>query len=138
MKNIIVINYLAILYSIVIVSLTYIFFRDFASWTVLGVATALFNHSLMVRFTKNKVTKDLMFLLIAFKYLIYLIMLGFMFFLLREDTQELSYGYIFFLLGAINVKIGIFIFHLPFKAFKKLREDAIKEKEEENDVASIS
>jgi len=138
MKNIIVINYIAIVYTVVVGLIAYIFFKDFATWVILGAVTALFNHSLLVRFSKNKIHKDTMYLLIVFKYFIYLIMLGFMFFLLREDTYLLMYSYIAFLVGAINLKIAIFIFHLPIPAFKKMREDEMIIKKEEDDHDGIS
>lgn len=133
MKNIIVINYIAIIYSIIVGVISYIFFKEYSTWAILGAMTALFNYSLMVRFTKNTVTKELMYLLIAFRTFMYLIILGFMFFYLRTDTNLLMYSYLFFLIGAVNTKIGVFIFHLPIPAFVKMRADEIKDKEDDQD-----
>ena len=130
MKNIVVISNLAILYSIIVTVLAFIFFETYAIWTLLGAATAMFNHSMLVRFSKNKMTKDFSYLLIGFRLLIYLVVLGYMFFELRDDTQLLMWSYIFFLIGAFNIKMGIIIFHLPIKAFKKMREASDEEKEE--------
>ncbi len=136
MKNIVAVNYLAILYSILVSVLAYIFFREFSTWTILGAVTALFNYSLMVRFTKNNANKEVVYLLIIFRTIIYLIVLSFMFFLLRDNTQTLMNGYIFFAIGAINTKMGVFIFHLPIPYFKKIREDMPKEGDlDDTDIA---
>jgi len=134
MKNIIVINYLAIAYTIVVSLIAYLFFRDFATWTILGAMVALFNHSLLVRFSKNKVHKDTYILLIVLKYVFYLIVLGYMFFQLREDSNLLMYSYIFFLVGALNIKMGIFMFHLPIPKFVEMRKDeeVVKDGDEED------
>ncbi len=126
MKNIVVINYMAILYSIVVGLASYLFFRSYYIWTVLGSVTALFNYSLMVRFTKNKASKETLYLLIILRTVIYLIVLAFMYFLLGDQTMLLMYSYIFFFVGAINTKVGVFIFHLPIPYFVKLR---LEEKE---------
>ncbi|MGE4320613.1 MAG: hypothetical protein AB7E61_04080 [Acholeplasmataceae bacterium] len=138
MKNIVIINWIGILYSIVASVVTLIFFNDYTSWVILGAVTALFNHSLLIRFTKTKIIKEVVYLLIAFKFVIYLIVLGFMFFLLREDSDILMKSYIFFLVGAINIKFGIMFFHLPFKKFKSLREEEKKLKEGEDLDTDIS
>jgi len=118
--------------------IAYLFFKDYASWVALGAVTALFNHSLLIRFTKNHIIKEVMYLLLAFKFMIYLIVLGFMFFLLREDSDILMKSYIFFLVGAMNIKIGIFVFHLPIPIFKKLRAEVEDIKEGETKDESIS
>ena len=131
MKNIIVINYIAIIYSIIVSAVAYIFFREYSTWTILGAVTTLFNYSLNVRFAKNKPSKDLLYILIAVKMFIYLIVLGFMFFLMQDDSNLLAFSYLFFIIGAINTKIAVFIFHLPIKAFVKMREDELPAKEDE-------
>lgn len=135
MKNIVVISYLAFIYSAIVTLIAFIFFEDYAIWTLLGAATAMFNHSLLVKFSKNKMTKEISYLLIAFKLMIYLIVLGFMFFDMRDNNQMLMKSYIFFLVGALNVKMGIIIFHLPIKAFVKMRTsvDVIEEEGEVED-----
>jgi hypothetical protein len=139
MKNIVVISYLAFLYSAIVTIIALIFFEEYAVWTLLGAATAMFNHSLLVKFSKNKMTKELSYLLIAFKLIIYLIVLGFMFFDMRDNNQLLMWSYIFFLIGAFNIKVGIIIYHLPFKTFIKMREEVDEVKEEGEDIdGSIS
>ncbi len=138
MKNIVAINYLSILYSIVVGLVAYIFFRNYYIWTILGAVTALFNYSLVVRFTKNKAHRDVVYLLIAFRTIVYLIVLAFMYFLLSDDTMILMYSYIFFVVGAINTKMGVFIFHLPIPYFKKIRAEADDAKEDGMDATSNS
>jgi len=121
MKNIAMISIIAFIYSAIVTAIAYIFFSDFAAWTLFGAAVSLFNHSLTVRFSKNKITKDVAYLLIGFKMLMYFIALGFMFYSLKENQDILMYSYLFFIVGAINIKLSIIIYHLPIKKFKQIR-----------------
>lgn len=135
MKNIAMISIIAFIYSAIVTLIAYLFFSEYAAWTLLGAAVSLFNQSLTVRFAKNKMTKDLMILLIVLKTLMYFIALGFMYFSLRDNQQLLMYSYLFFIVGAINIKLSIMFYHLPIKKFKQIRQEV---EEAENTDANIS
>ncbi len=54
MKEMHAISITALIYSIIYSLVTLIFFPDYVLWAILGAATALFNHSLMIQATKGK------------------------------------------------------------------------------------
>jgi hypothetical protein len=126
MKDVHVISIIALIYSIILSIVTLIFFREYTTWAILGAAVSMFNHSLMIQVSKNFSQQKLVSHLIQ-RYIFYIIIIAVVYFDTKdlEDQMIMIYSYIFLLLGIFAIKIGIFIYHLPF--IKKPNEGASKE-----------
>jgi len=126
MKEMYTISIIGLIYSVILALVTLIFFPDYLSWAVLGSATALFNHSLMIRFTKGKFNAQNYMFQLLIRYVFYLIIIV----IVWLDTKDLPgntmiYSYIFLILGISSVKIGVFVYHLPW-----IKKDKVEEGEE--------
>ncbi|MFA7422271.1 MAG: hypothetical protein WCZ00_00900 [Acholeplasmataceae bacterium] len=124
MKDVSVINLIALGYAIVLGLVMFIFFRTYAIWAVLGSATALFNHSQTINLTKHKLdTKKLVNHLIL-RFVMYTIVIAFVYFDQRANgTSELTRSYIALLLGFFSIKVGVFIYATPLFKKHRLKDD---------------
>ncbi len=115
MRDVDAISISGIAYAIIVVIITAIFFNDQLIWPALGATTALFNHSMMIRITKNGFSKKKFMLHIGFRFVMYTIVIAFLYFDIKAlGTNALIKSYIFLLLGLITIKMGVFIHYLPF------------------------
>lgn len=126
MKEMYVISIIGFIYSVILALVTLIFFPDYLSWAILGSATALFNHSLTIRITKGKFNAQNYMAQILLRYVFYIIIIV----IVWLDTKDLPgntmiYSYIFLILGISSVKIGVFVYHLPW--IKKLEVKEVKD-----------
>ena len=136
MKDVSVINLIALAYSLLLALITFIFFREYAVWAVLGSATALFNHTQTIRLTKEKFDPKKIATHLVIRFLMYIVVIAFTYFDQRANgTNELIRVYIFLLLGFFSIKIGIFIYATPFFKAHRLKNDVdITVKEDDEDV----
>jgi hypothetical protein len=112
------IAFIGIGYGVVLSLATYIFYREFAQWALLGALTALFNHSQMLQITKgNHVKINQLATHLVTRFLLYVIIIVIVFFQLRETQNALMTAYIILLLGFSSIKVSTWIYALPF--FKK-------------------
>ncbi len=118
---------IAIVYGIVLVIVTWIFFEDYVAWAALGAATALFNHSQMINLTKGEPNQKRIMFHILRRYVLYAIMFAVAFFDTKDlpDQNVMTTTFIFLLLGFVAIKVGTLIYALPF--FKHENEPDIKE-----------
>lgn len=137
MRDVDAISISGIVYATLVVIVTAIFFNDQLIWPVLGAATALFNHSMMIKITKNGFNKKKYMLHIGLRFVMYTIVIAFLYFDVKEQgTNALVKSYIFLMLGFITVKMGVFIHYLPFikkhtTSYKDEVEARMKRLEEE-------
>lgn len=125
MKDVNVINLIAIGYSVILALVTLIFFKDYAVWAVLGSATALFNHTQAIRLTKQKFDGRKYIAQLALRFVMYIIVIGFAYFDQKANgTDELIRVYIFLLLGLVSIMIGVFIYGTPFFKKHRLKNDS--------------
>ena len=132
MKDVSVINLIALGYAVLLALVSLIFFREYAVWAVLGSATVLFNHSQTIRLTKEKFNARKIGTHLVIRFVMYLVVIAFAYFDQQANgTSELIRVYIFLLLGFFSVKVGIFIYATPFFKSHRLKDDidivAIKE-----------
>ncbi len=137
MKDVSVINLIALGYSFLLALVSFIFFREYAIWAVLGSATALFNHSQTIRLTKLKFDPMKIAYHLVLRFVMYVIAIAYTYFDQRANgTDELIRVYIFLLLGFLSIKIGIFIFATPLFKKQRLKDDsyiALKEYDDDDD-----
>lgn len=137
MRDVDAISVSGIAYAIVVILITVIFFNEQWAWPVLGAATALFNHSMMIRITKNGFNQRSFMLHVGFRFVMYTIVIAFLYFDVKaQGTHALIESYIFLLLGLITIKMGVFIHYLPFikkhtTSYKQEVEERLKRKAEE-------
>lgn len=125
MKEVHVISIIALIYSIVLALVALIFFNDFLLWAILGSAVALFNHSLMIQVTKkNNFNAQRLVAHLVQRYVFYLIIIAYVYLQTRElGRLHMIYSYVFMLLGIFSIKIGVFVYHMPF--IKKPQEKEV-------------
>lgn len=126
MKEVYVISIIALIYSIVLAIVALIFFNDYVIWAILGSAVALFNHSLMIQVTKkNTFNAQRLVAHLVQRYVFYLIIIAYVYLQTRSlGRLHMIYSYVFLLLGIFSLKIGVFVYHLPFIKKPKEKEDA--------------
>jgi hypothetical protein len=126
MKDVHVISIIALIYAVILAIITLIFFREYTTWAILGSAVSMFNHSLMIQVSKNFNQQKLVSHLIQ-RYIFYIIIIAVVYFDTKDlqDQMIMIYSYIFLLLGIFAIKIGIFIYHMPF--IKKPKEGVSEE-----------
>jgi hypothetical protein len=116
MREVHVISIIALIYSILLALVTFIFFDAYLLWAILGSAVAMFNHSLMIQVTKkNKFNAQRLVAHLVQRYVFYLIILFYVY-LQTKDLGRLHmiYSYVFMLLGIFSIKIGVLVYHMPF------------------------
>ena len=124
MKDVYVISIIALIYSVILALVTLIFFNDYLLWAVLGSAVALFNHSLMIQVTKNKLTSYKLVTHLIQRYIFYIVIIAIVYFDTRTlGTQIMINSYIILLLGMISVKIGVLVYATPL--IKKRKEEEV-------------
>jgi hypothetical protein len=143
MKDVSVINLIALGYAIILSLITFIFFREYAVWAVLGSATALFNHSQSIALTKMKFDAKKLATHLIVRFVMYGVVIAFAYFDQRENgTDELTKVFIFLLLGFLAIKVGIFIYATPPFKKNRLKDDSDRtikyEEEDEEDDRSDS
>ena len=118
---------IALVYGIVYVLVTWIFFRDYVTWAALGVLTALFNHSRMINVSKGPLDKRRIMSAIFQRYLLYIVMFAVAFFDTRDlpDKNVMTMTFVFLLLGFVAVKVATIVYALPF--FRHENEPDAKE-----------
>jgi hypothetical protein len=116
MREVHVISIIALIYSILLALVSFIFFDEYLLWAILGSAVAMFNHSLMIQVTKkNNFNAQRLVAHLVQRYVFYLIIIFYVY-LQTKDLGRLHmiYSYIFMLLGIFSIKIGVFVYHMPF------------------------
>lgn len=133
MKDVSVINLIALGYAVVLALVTLIFFRTYVIWAVLGSATALFNHTQAIGLTRQKFDAKKYISQLALRFVMYIIVIGFAYFDQKANgTDELIRVYIFLLLGFVSIKVGIFMYMTPFFKKHRLKNDEIVEEGDEH------
>lgn len=124
MKDVYVISIIALIYSVILAFVTLIFFNDYLLWAILGSAVALFNHSLMIQVTKNKLNSYKLVTHLIQRYIFYMVIIAIVYFDTRTlGTQIMINSYIILLLGMISVKVGVFVYATPL--IKKPKEEEV-------------
>lgn len=139
MKDVHIISLIALIYAVILALVAFIFYRDYAIWAILGSATALFNHSQMIKVSNNKYTAATLGVHLSTRFLLYIIIIAFTYFNLggaNADTSILTNAYIFLLLGVFAVKVGAIIYTSPL--IKKREETKVEIKAGDDDVSSGS
>jgi len=114
MKDVYVISIIALIYSVILAIVTLIFFNDYLLWAILGSAVALFNHSLMIKVTKNTITSYKLVSHLIQRYVFYIVIIAIVFFDTKElGTQIMINSYIFLLLGIACIKFGALLYASP-------------------------
>lgn len=128
MKEMHAISLVALIYSVILALVALIFFNDYTVWAILGSATALFNHSLMIRVLKGKYSAQKHIFHLFQRYTFYFIIIIYTW-LTTKDAGEnvMMYSMIFLILGISMLKIAIYTLHIPPIRKKWIKED-------ENDV----
>ncbi|PKK99062.1 MAG: hypothetical protein CVV57_04440 [Tenericutes bacterium HGW-Tenericutes-2] len=125
MKDVHVISIIALIYSVILALVTLIFFNDYLLWAILGSAVALFNHSLMIQVTKNKLTSYKLVTHLIQRYVFYIVILAIVYFDTRNlGTDIMIQSYVFLLLGIASIKFGAIIYQTPL--IKKPKEAEVK------------
>jgi hypothetical protein len=125
MKDVYVVSWIAIVYGIILNLVIWMLYSEFLMWSLLGVLTALFNHSQMIQMTKHKVDAMRITMSLVTRFVMYLIMMAIVFIQLRNNQSDLITAYIILLLGFSSIKISTVILTLPI--FKKYRKDSTHE-----------
>lgn len=139
MKDVHIISLIALIYAVILALVAFIFYREYAIWAILGSATALFNHSQMIKVSNNKYTAATLGVHLSTRFLLYIIIIAFAYFNLggaNADTSVLTNAYIFLLLGVFAVKVGAIIYTSPL--IKKKEEQTIDIKAGDDDVSNGS
>ena len=114
MKKMYTISIIGFVYAVILSLVTFIFFREYLLWAVLGSVVALFNNSLSIHTFKSKVSAQRIATNLVTRYILYTIIIVIVFFDTKDlGTLTMIYSYIFLLLGIFSLKIGIFIYHTP-------------------------
>lgn len=131
MKDVYVISIIALIYSVILAIVTLIFFNDYLLWAILGSAVALFNHSLMIKVTKNTITSYKLVTHLIQRYVFYIVIIAIVFFDTKElGTNVMINSYIFLLLGIASIKFGAIIYTTPL--IKKPKEVEVTENDTDN------
>lgn len=115
MRDVDAISIAGIAYLIIVIAVTAIFFRPYLVWSALGGATALFNHSLMIRVNKNGFNTRKFMGMVFFRFVMYAIMCAFLYVNTIDQTlQVVIISYVFLFLGFSTIRAGVFLHLLPF------------------------
>ena len=131
MKDVYVISIIALVYSVILALVTLIFFDAYLLWAILGSAVALFNHSLMIQVTRNKLNSYKLVTHLIQRYIFYMVIIAIVYFDTRTlGTQTMINSYIFLLLGIISVKVGVLVYATPW--IKKPKEAEVVKHDPDN------
>ncbi len=115
MRDVDAISLAGIAYAIIVTIVAAIFFRPYVTWPILGAATALFNHSLMIRITSNGFSVKKYMIIVVFRFLMYGIICTFLYVLIRDEALSVVItSYVFLFLGFSTIRVGILLHLLPF------------------------
>jgi len=134
MKDVHYISIIGLIYSIILAIVTLIFFNeyDYPLWAVLGSAVALFNHSLMIQLNKKEFSTQRLVSHLVQRYVFYFIVILIVWLDAKDfGTPILINSYIFLLLGIFSVKVGIFVYHMPFI---KNKLERVEKKDDQSDT----
>jgi len=132
MREVHVISIIGLIYAVILSLVTFLFFRDYLLYAVLGSAVSLFNHSQMIQITKRDFKTERIVLHIVQRYIFYLVIIVFVYFDTKEVSQTFMINsYIFLLLGFIATKIGVYIYHTPL--IKKPKEEIVEKADEDHE-----
>ena len=125
MKEVHAISISSLIYSIILALVSLIFFKDYVTWAVLGSATALFNHSLMIRVTKGKYSAQKYVFHLFQRYIFYILIIVIVWLRTKDlGDNVMIYSFVFLLLGIFSLKVAIYVNLLPFvKKWYKIKED---------------
>jgi hypothetical protein len=125
MKEMHAISITALIYAILYAIVTLIFFPDYIIWAVLGSATALFNHSLMIQSTKGKFNVQRYVFHLFQRYTFYIIIIAFTWLRTKDlPGNTMMYSFIFLLIGILSLKLAVYINMIPgVKKFYNIKED---------------
>lgn len=113
MKEVHAISVIALIYSIIFALITWVFFPNYLTWAVLGSATALFNHSTMVRVMKGKFNTQKYVFHLFLRYVMYLLAAAFTWLRTKDISADvLMFSLLFLLIGFLSIKISIYIHQL--------------------------
>jgi len=134
MKKMYTISIIAFIYAVILALVTFLFFREYLLWAILGSAVALFNNSLATQALKGKFTTQKVVTNLVTRYILYTVIVAIVYFDTKDlGTQTMIYSYIFLLLGIFSLKMGIFIYHTPL--IKKPDEgEVMKDGTDSNDA----
>lgn len=133
MKELHVISLIGLIFSIIYGLVSYIFFREYAFYAVLGAATSLFSNSLAISATKGKFTTEKIVVNLMQRYLFYIVIIVFVYFDTKDKPiQFATTSYVFLVIGLFATKVGIFIYHTPL--IKKRKAEIKHEKVDEEDA----
>lgn len=125
MKKMYTISIIALIYALILALVTFLFFRAYLLWAVLGSAVALFNNSLATQALKGKFSAQKIVTSLVTRFILYTIIVAIVYFDTKDlGTLTMIYSYVFLLLGIFSLKVGIFIYHTPL--IKKEDEDEVK------------
>lgn len=135
MKKMYTISIIAFIYAIILALVTFLFFREYLLWAILGSAVALFNNSLATQSLKGKFTTQKVVTNLVTRYILYTIIVAIVYFDTKDlGTTTMIYSYVFLLLGIFSLKIGIFVYHTPL--IRKEDEGEVKDHGTNSDDAS--
>jgi hypothetical protein len=131
MKELHVISVIGLIYAVLLGLVTYIFFREYALYAVLGSAVSLFNHSTAIHAAKGELKTERLVLNIIQRYIFYMVIIVFVYFDTKDlEMRIISNSFLFLVLGFFSTKMGVFIYHMPF--IKKPKQDNLEKRGEEN------
>jgi len=127
MKEVHIISIIGVIYAILLGLVSYIFFRDYMVWAILGSAVSLFNHSQMIHATKNGLKTERLVFHLFQRYILMIIIVVIVYFDTKgQDFDVVRNSYIFLVLGFISTKIGVYVYHTPLIK-KKVEEVPVKD-----------
>lgn len=133
MKEVHIISIIGIIYAILLGLISFIFFRDYMVWAILGSAVSLFNHSQMIHVTKNGLKTERLVFHLFQRYVLMIIIVVVVYFDTKgQDFEIVRNSYIFLVLGFIATKIGVYIYHTPLIKKKKDTEDQKEDEHSKN------
>ncbi len=126
MKEVHVISLIGSLYAVILGLVSFLFFKDYMVWAILGSAVSLFNHSQMIHTTKNGLkTEKLVFHLMQ-RYVLMMIVIVVVYVDTKAESFEvIRNSFIFLILGLISTKMGVYIYHTPLIKKPKPKEDPV-------------
>ncbi|MBN2268888.1 MAG: hypothetical protein V3569_02150 [Acholeplasmataceae bacterium] len=135
MKKMYTISIITFIYALILALVTFLFFREYLLWTVLGSAVALFNNSLATQSLKGKFTTQKVVTNLVTRYILYTVIVAIVYFDTKDlGTTTMIYSYVFLLLGIFSLKIGIFIYHTPLIK-KEAEGEVMKDGTDSNDAS---
>jgi hypothetical protein len=126
MKEVHVISLIGMGYAVILGLVSFLFFKDYMVWAILGSAVSLFNHSQMIHTTKNGLKTERLVFHLMQRYVLMMIVVIVVYFDTKGQAFEIvRNSFIFLLLGLFSTKIAIYIYHSPLIKKPKPKEDPV-------------